>query len=65
MENKFEKLFDKYKEISNKLENKDITLDEALKLYEESDIIYSKLNEQIESAKIKINNIRDKNVWFI
>lgn len=62
MENKFEKLFDKYKEISNKLENKDITLDEALKLYEESDIIYSKLNEQIESAKIKINNIRDKNV---
>lgn len=65
MENKFEELFDKYKEISNKLENKDITLDEALKLYEESDIIYSKLNEQIESAKIKINNIRDKNVWFI
>lgn len=62
MENKFEELFDKYKEISNKLENKDITLDEALKLYEESDIIYSKLNEQIESAKIKINNIRDKNV---
>lgn len=62
MENKFEELFDKYKEISNKLENKDITLDEALKLYEESDIIYSKLNEQIENAKIKINNIRDKNV---
>lgn len=62
MENKFEELFDKYKEILNKLENKDITLDEALKLYEESDIIYSKLNEQIESAKIKINNIRDKNV---
>ncbi len=65
MEDKFEDLFDQYKNISKKLENKDITLDEALKLYEESDVIYSKLNEQIENAKIKINNIRDKHVWFI
>lgn len=62
MEDKFEDLFEKYKDISKKLENKDITLDEALKLYEESDVIYSKLNEQIENAKIKINNIRDKHV---
>ncbi|WP_282926743.1 exodeoxyribonuclease VII small subunit [Helcococcus kunzii] len=62
MEDKFEDLFDQYKNISKKLENKDITLDEALKLYEESDVIYSKLNEQIENAKIKINNIRDKHV---
>lgn len=65
MEDKFEDLFEQYKDISKKLENKDITLDEALKLYEESDVIYSKLNEQIENAKIKINNIRDKHVWFI
>ncbi|EHR34476.1 hypothetical protein HMPREF9709_00783 [Helcococcus kunzii ATCC 51366] len=62
MEDKFEDLFGQYKDISKKLENKDITLDEALKLYEESDVIYSKLNEQIENAKIKINNIRDKHV---
>lgn len=65
MEDKFEDLFEQYKDISKKLENKDISLDEALKLYEESDVIYSKLNEQIENAKIKINNIRDKHVWFI
>lgn len=62
MNDNFEKLLEEYKDISNKLNKDDINLDEAIKLYEESNKIYTKLNDILNDAKVKIKNIREKNV---
>lgn len=59
MNETFEDLFERYREISDILEQENLELDKALKLYDESNEIYNKLNKYIEDAKIKVNTIRD------
>lgn len=62
MNEDFEQLIERYKNISDKLNDKDISLDEAINLYEESESIYKNLNKKIEDAKIRIKNIRQEDV---
>lgn len=62
MNEDFEQLIERYKNISDKLNDKNISLDEAINLYEESESIYKNLNKKIEDAKIRIKNIRQEDV---
>lgn len=65
MENNFENLMERYKEISNLLEDDNLTIEENIDLYKESQEIYFMLQEIIENHKITINSIREKNVWTV
>lgn len=59
---KFEELIKKYQEIADKLESEDLSLNESIDLYKESDQIYNKLNKILEDASLEIENIREKNI---
>lgn len=65
MSDNYEDLFKRYDEISLLLDNKEISLEESIKLYEESTEIFTKLEKMLSESKQKIINIREKNVWFI
>lgn len=65
MENNFENLMERYKEISNLLEEDNLTIEDNINLYKESQEIYIMLQEIIENHKITINSIREKNVWSV
>ncbi|MFM1534484.1 exodeoxyribonuclease VII small subunit, partial [Helcococcus ovis] len=62
MNGNYEDLFKRYDEISLLLDNKEISLDESIKLYEESTEIFTKLEKMLSESKQKIINIREKNV---
>lgn len=57
--NNFEKLFKEYKEISEKLTNTELPLEEAINLYEKSNTIYHELKDILINAKQRVNNIKD------
>ncbi len=65
MNGNYEDLFKRYDEISLLLDNKEISLEESIKLYEESTEIFTKLEKMLSESKQKIINIREKNVWII
>ncbi|MFM1514551.1 exodeoxyribonuclease VII small subunit [Helcococcus ovis] len=62
MNGNYEDLFKRYDEISLLLDNKEISLEESIKLYEESTEIFTKLEKMLSESKQKIINIREKNV---
>ncbi len=54
----FEKDFERLEEIALKLEAGDITLEEALKLFEEGVALSKKLIETLNQAELKVNQLR-------
>ncbi|MFM1576635.1 exodeoxyribonuclease VII small subunit, partial [Helcococcus ovis] len=62
MNGNYEDLFKRYDEISLLLDNKEISLEESIKLYEESTEIFTKLEKMLSESKQKIINRREKNV---
>ncbi len=54
----FEKDFERLEEIALKLESGDITLEEALKLFEEGVNLSKKLIETLNQAELKVNQLR-------
>lgn len=60
MSENFEQLLDQYKSIADKLENNELNFVDSIKIYEESNEIYKKLNTKIEEAKQKIINVRQQ-----
>lgn len=53
----FEKEMSKLKAISEKMSDGGITLEESMKLYTEAVMLSKQLNEYIESAKLKIEQL--------
>lgn len=61
-EESFEELLNKLEEITSKLEKEDdVSLDEAMKLFEEGIGISQKCNKQIEEAEKKISILIKEN----
>lgn len=60
----YEELLNEYNEIANKLEDENIKLQDAIKLYEKSNHIYIKLNKYLDESKQKIIDCRESNVWW-
>lgn len=54
----FEKDFERLEEIALMLESGDITLDEALKLFEEGVTLSKRLIETLNQAELKVNQLR-------
>ncbi len=54
----FEKDFERLEEIALRLESGDITLEEALKLFEEGVQLSKKLIETLNNAEMKVNQLR-------
>lgn len=54
----FEKDFERLEEIALKLESGDITLDEALRLFEEGVALSKRLIETLNQAELKVNQLR-------
>lgn len=54
----FEKDFERLEEIALKLESGDITLEEALKLFEEGVTLSKRLIETLNQAELKVNQLR-------
>lgn len=52
-----EKSLLRLEEISQQLENADLPLDEALKLFEEGTKLVKKCKERIESAELKVKEL--------
>ena len=57
----FKKELERLDEIVDKISNKALPLDEALKLYEEGAKIVKELEKQLEEAKEKVEKIVDIN----
>lgn len=55
----FEKELARLKEIVSLIQQKDLSLDESLKLYEEGSKIVKLLNEELEKAEKKVEKIID------
>ncbi len=54
----FEKDFERLEEIALMLESGDITLEEALKLFEEGVTLSKRLIETLNQAELKVNELR-------
>jgi exodeoxyribonuclease VII small subunit len=54
----FEKDFERLEEIALKLESGDISLDEALKLFEEGVTLSKRLIETLNNAELKVNQLK-------
>lgn len=54
----FEELFEKLEEITNKLEQGDIGLEESINLYEEGIKISKECYEMLRKAKLKITELK-------
>lgn len=59
MELSYEQSYLKLEEILNKLETKNTSLDESLKLYAEGIELYAHCNKLLEDAKLKISKYND------
>ncbi|MDO4778600.1 MAG: exodeoxyribonuclease VII small subunit [Tissierellia bacterium] len=59
MTKNFEQLFNEYMETNEKLKNENITLDEAIDLYKQSQKQYQKLKEKLDKSKMEIIEIKD------
>lgn len=59
----YEDLLNEYNEIAQKLEDENIKLQDAIDLYEKSNLIYIKLNKYLEESKQKIIDCRESNAW--
>ena len=55
----FEKELERLKEIVSLIQQKDLSLDESLKLYEEGAKIVKLLNEELEKAEKKVEKVID------
>ena len=53
----FEKELNRLKEIVSLIQQKDLSLDESIKLYEEGAVIIKKLNEELEKAEKKVEQV--------
>ena len=53
----FEEELNRLRQIVNDIQNKDISIDESLSLYEEGQKIIALLNEELKNAEEKIENI--------
>ena len=53
----FEKELERLKEIVSLIQQKNLSLDESLKLYEEGSKIVKRLNEELEKAEKKVETI--------
>ena len=53
----FEKELERLKEIVSLIQQKNLSLDESLKLYEEGSKIIKRLNEELEKAEKKVETI--------
>ena len=53
----FEKELERLKEIVSLIQQKNLSLDENLKLYEEGSKIVKRLNEELEKAEKKVETI--------
>ncbi|MCD5411162.1 MAG: exodeoxyribonuclease VII small subunit [Clostridiales bacterium] len=58
---KFEDSILRLEEIINQLENKELTLDNSLKLFQEGVELYKHCNQKLESAEAKITIILEEN----
>jgi len=58
---KFEDSILRLEEIINQLENKELTLDNSLKLFQEGVELYKHCNQKLESAEAKITMILSEN----
>ena len=57
----FEKELNRLKEIVSLIQQKDISLDESLKLYEEGKKIVEVLNEELKLAEAKVEQVIEVN----
>lgn len=57
----FESKMNKLKEITEKLDDEDTSLDESIKLYEEGLKLSKDLKDQLKSYEEKIENLGDEN----
>ena len=57
----FEKELNRLKEIVSLIQQKDISLDESLKLYEEGKKIVEALNEELKLAEAKVEQVIEVN----
>ena len=57
----FEKELNRLKEIVSLIQQKDISLDESLKLYEEGKKIVEALNEELKLAEAKVEQVIEIN----
>ena len=57
----FEKELNRLKDIVNKIQNSDVSLDESLKLYEEGNKIIAKLTEELKKAEDKVEKVIEAN----
>ena len=53
----FEKELERLKEIVSLIQQKDLSLDESIKLYEEGSKIVKKLNEELAKAEKKVEQV--------
>ena len=57
----FEKELNRLKDIVNKIQNSDVSLDESLKLYEEGNKIIAELTEELKKAEDKVEKVIEAN----
>ena len=57
----FEKSFKRLEQIINELENKDLTVDRLVSLFDEANKLSEKCKIELNEAKQKIQNIVNKN----
>ena len=57
----FEKELNKLKDIVNKIQDSDVSLDESLKLYEEGNKIIAELSEELKKAEDKVEKVIEAN----
>ena len=57
----FEKELNKLKDIVNKIQDSDVSLDESLKLYEEGNRIIAELSEELKKAEDKVEKVIEAN----
>ncbi|MBR6573269.1 MAG: exodeoxyribonuclease VII small subunit [Clostridia bacterium] len=57
----FEEAFEKLKEISEKIENENLTLDESIALFEEGVKLSGYCSKILEEAKQKITRLSEEN----
>ena len=57
----FEKELNRLKDIVNKIQDSDVSLDESLKLYEEGNKIIAELSEELKKAEDKVEKVIEAN----
>ena len=57
----FEKELNKLKDIVNKIQDSDVSLDESLKFYEEGNKIIAELSEELKKAEDKVEKVIEAN----